>query len=394
MQQLVIRLASHADLPIHWMLYSTTEGEIIASGELSSDSQLSSLQEHATESTVIALAPASDVLLTTVTIPKNANRKVLSAIPYMLEENICADVSEQHVALGKREGERQQVAVIEKQKLIDWQETLKDAGIFCQRLIPDAILLPTPSENHVSLLQLGNSLLVKTSEYEALQGEVDWLLPLILANDEIQIYAFSEIENADLPDNSEFNFDELPLERLRQQISSADINLFQGDFAVKAASNPFWQKWRIAAVLAIFALSANLVGKTIELNHLKSEKAKVDQSISQTVKASFPGIQRVRMSIIKRLVEQEMQRLEGAGGGASMLALLSKMSGAFSNSGVTPQTLRFDSSRTELRMQSVANNFESLERFRRDIQSLGLQVDQGAINNRGDQVVGVIVVKG
>jgi general secretion pathway protein L len=61
---------------------------------------------------------------------------------------------------------------------------------------------------------------------------------------------------------------------------------------------------------------------------------------------------------------------------------------------VTPQTLRYDASRTELRMQSVANNFESLERFRRDVQSLGFAVDQGAINNQGDQVVGVIVVKG
>jgi general secretion pathway protein L len=45
-------------------------------------------------------------------------------------------------------------------------------------------------------------------------------------------------------------------------------------------------------------------------------------------------------------------------------------------------------------MQSVANNFDSLERFRREVQALGFEVDQGAITNQGDQVVGTIVIKG
>jgi len=45
-------------------------------------------------------------------------------------------------------------------------------------------------------------------------------------------------------------------------------------------------------------------------------------------------------------------------------------------------------------MQSVAQSFEALEKFRRDAQNLGFEVDQGPINNRGSEVVGVITVKG
>ncbi|MFC3122632.1 type II secretion system protein GspL [Agaribacter flavus] len=395
MQQLVIRLGSNEQSPLHWLLYSSTESEIIASGELKGGlAQLNSLQEHAENATVIALAPSADVLLTSVILPKNANRKILNAIPYMLEENICSDVSEQHVALGKREGDTQYVAIVSKQKMRFWKQALQNAGLFCQQILPDASLLPEPLENQINLLQVGDDLLVKAYDGEVMQGEAAWLLPLVLQKETSGFFAFSELADKEPSSSIEYNFDKLPLELLREQISNTALNLLQNEFTVKAKSNPLWEKWRIAAVLAVLALSVNLTSKAIELNQLKRERAQIEQQITQTVRDAFPNIQRVRLSIVKRLVEQEVQRLEGTGGGASMLAMLSQMTEAFSQSGVTPQTLRFDSSRTELRMQSVASNFESLEQFRREVQNLGLQVDQGAINNRGDQVVGVIVVKG
>ncbi|MEM0912238.1 MAG: GspL/Epsl periplasmic domain-containing protein, partial [Pseudomonadota bacterium] len=74
--------------------------------------------------------------------------------------------------------------------------------------------------------------------------------------------------------------------------------------------------------------------------------------------------------------------------------MLTQMSPAFQSTGVTPQALNFNSERAELRIQSVAQNFESLERFTREVSDMGLTVEQGAINNRGDQVIGVVVVKG
>lgn len=93
-------------------------------------------------------------------------------------------------------------------------------------------------------------------------------------------------------------------------------------------------------------------------------------------------------------IKKEMARLEQGGGGISMIVMLTQMSSSFANTGVTPQSIRYDASRTELRMQSVASNFESLEKFRREVQALGFEVDQGAINNQGDQVIGTVVIKG
>ncbi|WP_395338682.1 type II secretion system protein GspL [Ningiella sp. W23] len=436
MQQLIFRFPSDSQSSLHWLVYSESAQEIIASGELVNLSELASLKEHANSAEVIALAPCTDVLIASVTLPANANRKVLGAIPFMLEEEVCGDISEQFVALGQRTGSKdgdiQQVAVIEKAKLNLYQQAIKDAGIFCQQIIPDVLALPLsePSsdsddesksdsigQNAVSALQIGEDIVARIGLNEGLCGEAKWLSPLLLAtikenkqslrcfseidgidadalrsNDaSIASESADEIENESAP-NYDFVFDDLPLLLMLKQIKANTLNLCQGEFSVKRAGNPHWEKWKLAAILAGVALTLNLVTKSIELNELKTQRAQVNEQIRASVSQSFPDIR--RFNRVRQEIERRMADLERSGGNVGMLAILSQLTNAFANSGVTPQTLRFDATRTELRMQSVADNFEALERFRRDVQTLGFEVDQGAINNQGDKVVGVIVVKG
>lgn len=396
MQRLILRLGADLHAPVHWLVYSEQAEEIIASGVLSNALDLASLKERADSAEVIALAPSSDVLLTQVSLPSNASRKALGAIPFMLEEEICGDISQHFFALGERDGDLQQVAVVAVDKLQLWQQTFKDAGIFCQTMVPDALALPF-SDDTLSLVQLHDSIITRTDRWQGLAGEGDWLLNIVAQmaiKDDKSIVCYSEIEGLDdiSCDNITTDYAELPLLMMLKNINAKSLNLFQERFAVKREGNPHWQKWKVAAVLAVLALTINIVTKTIEINDIKSQRAQINQQISASIAQGFPDIGQYRQP--RQAVERELRRLEQAGGSIGMLAILSQLTDAFASSGVTPQTLRYDASRTELRMQSVANNFESLERFRRDVQSLGFAVDQGAINNRGDQVVGVIIVKG
>jgi general secretion pathway protein L len=377
-------------------VYSEQAQEIIASGVLSDALDLASLKERADSAEVIALAPSSDVLLTHVSLPSNASRKALGAIPFMLEEEICGDISQHFFALGERDGDLQQVAVVAVEKLQLWQQTFKDAGIFCQTMVPDALTLPF-SDNTLSLVQLDDSIITRTDRWQGLAGEGEWLLNIVAQmamKDEKSIVCYSEIEGLDdiSPERVNTDYSDLPMLMMLKNINAKSLNLFQERFAVKREGNPHWQKWKVAAGLAVLALTINIVTKTIELNEIKSQRAQINQQITTSIAQGFPDIGQYRQP--RQAVERELRRLEQAGGSIGMLAILSQLTDAFASSGVTPQTLRYDASRTELRMQSVANNFESLERFRRDVQSLGFAVDQGAINNQGDQVVGVIVVKG
>ena len=102
MEQLLIRLGATEADPISWLVWSTAEEEIIASGELPNADALSTLAERAGHRAVIALAPSSEILLKWVALPPRAGRKVLSALPFMLEDELATDISEQFFAIGPK----------------------------------------------------------------------------------------------------------------------------------------------------------------------------------------------------------------------------------------------------------------------------------------------------
>ncbi|MDT0595198.1 type II secretion system protein GspL [Glaciecola petra] len=408
MQQLIIRLGANAADPIHWLVYSKQEQEIIASGVLQNADELSSLQERASSAKIIALAPSSELYFAQVALPENASRKVLSAIPFMIEEELCGDINNLFFALGERHGDTQEVAVIDKQKLNNWQQAFADANLFCDTLIPDAYCLPReglPQEAQTkaqttTLLQLGSELLVKSSNGNIMQGEASWLLPLVSqghmqnkSDSELSFNCYSEIDNWPSDIEATYHFDLLPMQLLLEGAEAAKLNLYQGDFVVKHKSNAAWDKWKLVATLAAVALSINLVFKATELNSLKSERSQLTQQIDASIKQNFPSLASVRLNK-RKAIQNEVRRLEQGGGNASMLVMLSKLGTAFESSGVKPRSIRFDSKRAELRMQSVAANFEALEKFSRDVGNLGFEIEQGAFNNQGDQVVGTITVKG
>jgi general secretion pathway protein L len=392
MQRLIIRLGSQAADPIHWLVYSEQEQEIIASGKLNSAQELASLSERATGSEIIALAPSSDVLYKQVELPKNASRKAIQAIPYMIEDELCGNVDKLFFALGTRVGNTQKVAIVKKEKLLQWQQAFLDADIFCTRLLPDATCLP--QTDGISLLEIEENLLVKFPDGQAVQGESQWLLPLVLetAKKDMLFTCYSEINALETTDNVTFNFDNLPMQLLLQGVLDNSLNLFQGEFAVKRKTNPAWDKWKLAAALAVIAICTNLVFKTTELNNLKRERAETRQEILTSIQRGFPELGKV--TNIKRVLAREVNALEQGGGSLSLLAMLSRLGDAFESSGIRPQTLKYDIKRSEIRIQSVGRNFEALESFRRSAQTLGFEVEQGAFNNRGEEVIGVITVRG
>lgn len=393
MQRLIIRLGSHSNDKIHWLVFSEKEQEIIASGKLNDASELSTLKERASSAQIVAMVPTANILMKQVELPKNSSRKAIAAIPYMIEEEVCGDIETLFFALGPRKENLQHVAVVEKEKLVKWQNTFDDAELFCTELVPDAYCLP--QNEHISLLEIDDQLLVKMPDGQCLQGESEWLLPLVIELAKLQELSFtcySEINGLQNNDSSQFNFDLLPMHLLMQGAIDSDLNLFQGELAVKHKTNYSLGKWKLAAMLAVVAVCANLIFKTTELNSLKSDRAELRQQIQSSIKQGFPNLGRV--SNIKTVLVREVKALEQGGGNLSMLAILSRLSEAFQNTGVKPQTIKYDGRKSEIRIQTVAKSFEELESFRRNAQNLGFEVEQGAFNNRGDEVVGVITVRG
>ncbi|MFD3390835.1 type II secretion system protein GspL [Alteromonas macleodii] len=396
MEQLLVRLgANHTD-PISWLVYSRTEDEIIASGELPNAEALSSLTERAGQRSVIALAPSSEILLKWVELPPKAGRKIISAIPFMLEDELATDISQQFFAIGPKRGDEQAVAVVSHEKMELWQSWLSEAGLFCDTIIPDVLAVPV-TENGWSVLTLGEQLLVRQDTFKGVQGEATWLLPTLVhftAQQEspITITNYAGIDLSTLPNIEEAQAPlELPMQVLAKEAMQSSFNLCQGDYKVKRKRSGVLNQWRVAAVLAVLALCTSLIDKGFSLYQLKAQNQALSSEINTAVKAGFPNIGTYRNVRLK--LQSELAKLEQGGGSASMLIMLDQLAPAFSATDVKPQTLRFDATRTEIRIQAQGKNFEALEQFKRIAENVGFVVEQGAINNRDNGVVGTVSVR-
>lgn len=396
MEQLLVRLgANHTD-PISWLVYSRTEDEIIASGELPNAEALSSLTERAGQRSVIALAPSSEILLKWVELPPKAGRKIISAIPFMLEDELATDISQQFFAIGPKRGDEQAVAVVSHEKMELWQSWLSEAGLFCDTIIPDVLAVPV-TENGWSVLTLGEQLLVRQDTFKGVQGEATWLLPTLVhftAQQEspITITNYAGIDLSSLPNIEEAQAPlELPMQVLAKEAMQSGFNLCQGDYKVKRKRSGVLNQWRVAAVLAVLALCTSLIDKGFSLYQLKAQNQALSSEINTAVKAGFPNIGTYRNVRLK--LQSELAKLEQGGGSASMLIMLDQLAPAFSATDVKPQTLRFDATRTEIRIQAQGKNFEALEQFKRIAENVGFVVEQGAINNRDNGVVGTVSVR-
>ena len=396
MEQLLIRLGATEADPISWLVWSTAEEEIIASGELPNADALSTLAERAGHRAVIALAPSSDILLKWVALPPRAGRKVLSALPFMLEDELATDISEQFFAIGPKVGDSQAVAVVSHAKLQMWQQWLADAGLFCNHLIPDVLAVPV-TENGWSVLTLGEQMLVRQDTFQGIQGEQAWLLPTLghfTSQQEapVVITNYAGIDLSGVPNITVNDAPlELPMHVLAKEAMSSSFNLLQGEYKVKRTRNNAWAQWRVAAVLAVLVLCTSLVDKTVTLYQLKSDNAALSSEIDQAVKSGFPNIGVYRN--VKLKLQYELDKLSKSGGDASMLVMLDQLSEAFASTQVKPQTLRFDATRTEIRIQAQGKSFEALEQFRRQAEGAGFTVEQGAINNRDDNVIGTVSIR-
>ena len=396
MEQLLVRLgANHTD-PISWLVYSRTEDEIIASGELPNADALSSLTERAGQRSVIALAPSSEILLKWVELPPKAGRKIISAIPFMLEDELATDISQQFFAIGPKRGDEQAVAVVSHEKMELWQSWLSEAGLFCDTIIPDVLAVPV-TENGWSVLTLGEQLLVRQDTFKGVQGEATWLLPTLVhftAQQEspITITNYAGIDLSSLPNIEEAQAPlELPMQVLAKEAMQSSFNLCQGEYKIKRKRSGVLSQWRVAAVLAVLALCTSLIDKGVTLYQLKAQNQALSAEINTAVKAGFPNIGTYRNVRLK--LQSELAKLEQGGGSASMLIMLDQLAPAFSATDVKPQTLRFDATRTEIRIQAQGKNFEALEQFKRTAEGAGFVVEQGAINNRDSGVVGTVSVR-
>ena len=395
-ETLFIRLGSQVENRIHWLIKINGQEDIIASGELPNAGELTQLTEKATAREVVVFVPASDIAIKRIKVPGSSQRAIRLAAPYMLEETLAQDVEQLCFAFNDikqdEQGHNCFVAALERKQLEIWLQWLADANIFCKLMIPDALALPVVPQSS-SAVMLGEQMLIRLGEWQVMSFEANaW--PIIsqyfkgLDENEQTIHAYSTL--SEIPDELTVEYlpEELPLAILANN-HARKFNLLQGEFQVKEKRSADTMNWLWVAGVACLALILNFGLKGAELYQLSNQQDVLETEIIEKYKTVFPETKRVRISTVRSQLRQKLAEVGNSDDSAGFLTLLVKLEPALASvPEIKPQTLKFDGKRQEVRMQTIAKDYQYFEKLKVAFEKAGLTVNLGAQNNQGDQISG------
>ena len=247
---LTVRLSSDKNAKIQWLVWSTTQNEVIASGELNNWDSVSDLSDYATQRQVFILLSSDDVVLAEVDLPAGSSRQLESMLPYLIEDDIAQDVDELHFTVLGKSATRASVAAVDKQWLSHCLSELKEQGITVNKVLPDVLALP--HNESLTAVNIDQQWLVRKGDYLGLSIPAQWLETLSCSDwvkesdDWLALSAYSPLPELAL--NSEQSWQEvdapLVMQLLTQGAISSKVNLLTGSFKASSSLLKYWNIWK------------------------------------------------------------------------------------------------------------------------------------------------------
>ncbi|PWI32968.1 type II secretion system protein GspL [Vibrio albus] len=393
---LTVRLSRKADSQVQWLVWSASQQEIIASGELASRKLLQELTPYANQRSVVVLLDSCDVLLTEASIPAGASRQLDTMLPYLLEEDIAQDVDDLHFSVLKKSGGVAQVAAVEKRYLEQLLDDFAQAGMEVKRVMPDVYALPL-QEAGITALQIGSQWLMRKSAFAGIVVEQEWL-SLLLDSDwcrqedsPAMVYSYTPVPDLDEPYLGRWQAlePEVVMVLLAKGAMASPVNLLTGGFKPQSSLLKHIRVWRKAALAACLFFIILLAQQMIEVHQAESLSNAYREESERIFRTVFPDRRKIpTVSYLKRQMNSEATRLGGGASQDSALSWLSELAASLANTkDVQFSTLRYDAQRGEIRVDVNMKDFQSFEVLRSQLAER-FSVSQGPLDRDGDRVTG------
>lgn len=393
---LVLRPGETAEQPANWIVVDSSG----ARAGPPVTGPLSAAKTDIGDRRIIVLAPATDVLTTTVDIPLKSQAKIQQALPFALEELLADDVEELHFAAGaRRDSGRIPVSIINREKLEGWLALLADAGIQADRLVADNYgLARIPGT--ISLLIAGDQVFINDGADTELVmqgvGPADALAAIGAfdqgqADDDSSEGSTDESDTTAMPrhvlvycepggeetyahdfialrhDFESLDVKVLPdgvLPRLAVTVAAgAGVNLLQGGFGARTEYGSLFRPWRFAAALLLALGGTAVAGKAIDYFQLNQREQALKEQFIAEYREIAPGADDVRDPVA--VVTSLRARTGGGGTPAVFLQALEQISLALQkNADADVQAISYRAGVVDIRISapsvSVLDNIRSL----------------------------------
>ncbi|MFA0472198.1 type II secretion system protein GspL [Vibrio sp. 10N.222.51.E8] len=402
---LTVRLSSEPQSPVQWLVWSTSQQEVIASGELSSWEQLDELTPYAEKRSCIALLPGNECLIKRVEIPKGAARQFDSMLPFLLEDEVAQDIEDLHLTILEKDATHATVCGVERDWLKQALDTFREANIIFRKVLPDTLALPLEDQG-ISALQIDQHWLLRQSNYQAVSINEAWLAMFLQSDwvaldDEEQsptIFSYTALPSDDVQLQSGIEWQakpaELVMSLLSQQAITSGVNLLTGTFKTKSSFSKYWRVWQKVAIAACLLVAVIVTQQALKVQQYEAQAEAYRTESERIFRAVLPGKQRIpTVSYLKRQMNDEAKKYGGSGDGDSLLGWLALLPETLGQvKAIEVNSIRYDGNRSEVRLEAKSTDFQYFETARVKLEEK-FTVEQGPLNRNGDAVFGSFTLK-
>lgn len=392
--------------------------------------ELEQFCEHWDEKSVKVIIPGELCSHIQTKIPARSRKQILTALPFSVEEQFSQDIDQIHFAIGnKNPGGNVTAESIEKQWLQNLLEKFHEINIFPLYLYADYQLLPNFDNAH-SLYVKEDKILVNMMDGHRFCCNYDFFMmtfsklfvsetqPQKELNEdtphEVQMpkcFIFFEIFNEkqqqfynhfleqfshqlniiiDQESGNEVKINS-DLEFLTPQIDSKPINFLQQSFKQQKAINKNWKLWKSPLVaVAVFLVLAfthffiNYQNKKHQLDNILNAQKKTYLQIFKNEKRVLRPVSQMR---------GKLKRMGVKSSAGNFLALIEKLSSAKGTISTTQiSDISFRAKRGEMKIDFIAPDFSSIQKFQDQLKSLGLNIKPGSTNQYKDAYKGRVTI--
>ncbi|WP_135380898.1 type II secretion system protein GspL [Vibrio tasmaniensis] len=402
---LTVRLSSEPQSPVQWLVWSTSQQEVIASGELSSWDQLDELTPYAEKRSCIALLPGNECLIKRVEIPKGAARQFDSMLPFLLEDEVAQDIEDLHLTILDKDATHATVCGVDREWLKQALDQFRKANIIFRKVLPDTLAVPVEDQG-ISALQIDQHWLLRQGHYQAVSISEAWL-PMFLQSDWVvaddeekptTIFSYTTMPSDDVQQQSGMEWQakpaELVMSLLSQQAITSGVNLLTGTFKTKSSFSKYWRVWQKVAIAACLLVAVIVTQQVLKVQQYEAQAQAYRMESERIFRAVLPGKQRIpTVSYLKRQMNDEAKKYGGSGDDDSLLgwlALLPETLGQVKS--IEVESIRYDGNRSEVRLQAKSADFQHFETAKVKLEEK-FSVEQGPLNRNGDAVFGSFTLK-
>lgn len=359
---------------------------------------------------LVAIFPASDLLLTKVTVPSKNKQRLVQAIPFTLENDLTEEIEQLHFAIDLHSDTgTTSVAIVSRQRLQAWLERFHSLDLQLLAAYPEPLCLPLKS-GHWTVHLTKDQALLRTDMNMGFGSEIENFPTLFRMNllqsgetpEQIDLYHTSDLDQesavaflTDLEINAaQFEYRDGTTAFLAENLDEKHtLNLLQGEYQQVDRKAVQWRRWIPTAILFTLLIGINIASSIIDYAHYKRQSVALNNEIHRVFRQAFPETKRIVDPKVQ--MEQQLRSLRGEhkeSQGDFLTLIHQPIVILAKTEGIQLESINYRDNQLDLKL--ILRDLQTLEMIKKSIEDHDdLSVEIKSANASGSQVTSHLRVK-